>query len=60
MLDFIQKRMQKSMDKINKKMSISEEDIVEVLRDVKMSLLEADVNLEIVRAFTKEVKEMVL
>ena len=54
MLDFIQKRMQKSMDKINKKMSISEEDIVEVLRDVKMSLLEADVNLEIVRAFTKE------
>ena len=60
MLDFIQKRMQKSMDKINKKMSISEEDIVEVLRDVKMSLLEADVNLEIVRAFTKEVKEKVL
>ncbi len=60
MLDFIQKRMQKSMDKINKKMSISEEDIVEVLRDVKTSLLEADVNLEIVRAFTKEVKEKVL
>ena len=60
MLDFIQKRMQKSMDKINKKMSISEEDIVEVLRDVKMSLLEADVNLEIVRASTKEVKEKVL
>lgn len=60
MLDFIQKRMQKSMDKINKKMSISEEDIVEVLRDVKMSLLEADVNLEIVRAFTKEVKEKAL
>lgn len=60
MLDFIQKRMQKSMDKINKKMSIFEEDIVEVLRDVKMSLLEADVNLEIVRAFTKEVKEKVL
>ena len=60
MLDFIQKRMQKLMHKINKKMSISEEDIVEVLRDVKMSLLEADVNLEIVRAFTKEVKEKVL
>lgn len=60
MLDFIQKRMQKSMDKINKKMSISEEDIVEVLRDVKISLLEADVNLEIVRAFTKEIKEKVL
>ena len=60
MLDFIQKRMKKSMDKINKKMSITEEDIVEVLRDVKMSLLEADVNLEIVRAFTKEVKEKVL
>ncbi|MDD1359963.1 signal recognition particle protein [Metamycoplasma hyosynoviae] len=60
MLDFIQKRMQKSVDKINKKMSITEDDIAEILREVKLSLLEADVNLEIVRSFTKEVKEKVL
>ena len=60
MLDFIQRRMQKSMDKINKKLSITEDDITEILREVKMSLLEADVNLEIVRSFTKQVKEKVL
>ncbi|MBN4089471.1 signal recognition particle protein [Mycoplasma enhydrae] len=57
MLDFIQKRMQKSMDKINKKLSINEEDILEVLRDVKLALLEADVNLVVVKNFIKQVKE---
>ncbi|ACF07229.1 signal recognition particle [Metamycoplasma arthritidis] len=60
MLNFIQKRMQKSMDKINKKMSINEEDILEVLREVKLALLEADVNLDVVRTFTKAVKEKAL
>ncbi|WP_027122726.1 signal recognition particle protein [Metamycoplasma spumans] len=60
MLDFIQKRMQKSMQKINKKMSINEEDILEVLREVKLALLEADVNLEVVKTFTKQVKEKAL
>ncbi|BDX52697.1 signal recognition particle protein [Metamycoplasma equirhinis] len=60
MLDFIQRRMQKSMQKINKKMSINEEDIIEVLREVKLALLEADVNLEVVKVFTKQVKEKAL
>ncbi|WP_412031370.1 signal recognition particle protein [Metamycoplasma buccale] len=60
MLDFIQKRMQKSMDKINKKMSINEEDILEILREVKLALLEADVSLEVVKLFTKQVKEKAL
>lgn len=60
MLDFIQKRMQRSMDKINKKVSITEEDIIEILREVKLSLLEADVNLKVVKSFTKQVKEKAL
>lgn len=60
MLDFIQKRMQNSIQKINKKMSINEEDILEILREIKISLLEADVNLEVVKNFTKEVKAKAL
>lgn len=60
MLDFIQKRMQNSIQKINKKMSINEEDILEILREIKISLLEADVNLEVVKSFTKEVKAKAL
>ncbi|AWX69195.1 signal recognition particle protein [[Mycoplasma] anseris] len=60
MLDFIQKRMQRSMEKLNKKITIEESDILEVLREVKLALLEADVNLEVVKAFTKQVKEKAL
>ncbi|AWX42792.1 signal recognition particle [Metamycoplasma cloacale] len=60
MLDFIQKRMQRSMEKLNKKITIEEADILEVLREVKLALLEADVNLEVVKNFTKEVKEKAL
>lgn len=60
MLDFIQKRMQNSIQKINKKMSINEEDILEILREIKISLLGADVNLEVVKNFTKEVKAKAL
>ncbi|MGX9363993.1 signal recognition particle protein [Mycoplasma sp. 527] len=60
MLDFIQKRIQKSIDKINKKLSINEEDILEILREVKLALLEADVNLEVVKSFIKQVKEKAL
>ncbi|MCY2902973.1 signal recognition particle protein [Mycoplasmopsis arginini] len=56
MLDFIQRRIQKSIDKINKKLSINEEDILEILREVKLALLEADVNLEVVKSFIKQVK----
>ncbi|WP_334199160.1 signal recognition particle protein [Mycoplasma struthionis] len=56
----MQKRLQKSMQKINKKLSINEEDILEVLREVKLALLEADVNLEVVKTFTKQVKEKAL
>lgn len=60
MLNFIQKRIQKSIDKINKKLSINEEDILEILREVKLALLEADVNLEVVKLFIKQVKEKAL
>ncbi|PZV99917.1 signal recognition particle protein [Metamycoplasma auris] len=60
MLNFIQKRFQKSIDKINKKLSINEEDILEILREVKLALLEADVNLEVVKLFIKQVKEKAL
>ncbi|TNK83257.1 signal recognition particle protein [Mycoplasmopsis pullorum] len=49
--------MQKALAKISKKTTIKEEDIVEVTRDIKMALLEADVNLKIVKEFVNNVKE---
>ncbi|MDJ1645655.1 signal recognition particle protein [Mycoplasma sp. M5725] len=57
MFNFIQKRITKSIDKLSKKALVQEEDIIEVIRDIKLSLLEADVNLIVVKTFIKNVKE---
>ncbi|WP_218971828.1 signal recognition particle protein [Mycoplasmopsis pullorum] len=56
-MNFLENRMQKALAKISKKTTIKEEDIVEVTRDIKMALLEADVNLKIVKEFVNNVKE---
>ena len=57
MLDFLGKRLQKSMAKMKAKTMLSEADILEVTREIKMALLEADVNLMVVKQFIKSVKE---
>ena len=57
MLDFLGKRLQKSMSKMKAKSILKEEDILEVTREIKMALLEADVNLLVVKQFVKAVKE---
>ncbi len=57
MLDFLGKRLQKSLAKVKAKTTLSEADIVEVTRDIKMALLEADVNLLVVKTFIKSIKE---
>ncbi|UUD37001.1 signal recognition particle protein [Mycoplasmopsis californica] len=57
MFNFLANRITKSINKIAKKTLISEEDIVEVSREIKLSLLEADVNLSIVKKFVKNVRE---
>lgn len=60
MLNFLESRMQKSLAKMAKKTVINEEDILEVTRDIKMALLEADVNLKIVKEFISNVKTKTL
>lgn len=56
MLDFLGNRLQKSMSKMKAKTTLSEADILEVTREIKMALLEADVNLMVVKDFIKAVK----
>ncbi|MFV8470313.1 signal recognition particle protein [Mycoplasma sp. VS509_3] len=60
MLDFLEKRIQKSLAKMAKKTTLNEADILEVTREVKMALLEADVNLRVVKEFVNNVKEKAL
>ncbi|CAL59282.1 signal recognition particle protein [Mycoplasmopsis agalactiae] len=60
MLNFLENRIQKSIKKMASKTVVSEEDILGVTRDIKMALLEADVNLKVVKDFVANVKEKAL
>ncbi|QDF65222.1 signal recognition particle protein [Mycoplasma nasistruthionis] len=60
MLDFLEKRIQKSFAKMAKKVQVNEEDILEVTRDIKLALLEADVNLKVIKEFIANVKQKAL
>ncbi|WP_029608786.1 signal recognition particle protein [Mycoplasma simbae] len=60
MFNFLENKIQKSIQKMNKKTMVNEEDILEVTREIKMALLEADVNLKVVKDFVKNVKEKAL
>ena len=53
-------RLQEITRKLRGKARISEADLKEVLREVKIALLEADVNFKIVKEFTKVVEEKAL
>lgn len=57
MLDFLGKRLQKTLNDAGKKTTLKEEDILKITRDIKMSLLEADVNLKVVKDFVNNIKE---
>ncbi len=56
MLDFLGSRLQKSIAKMKAKTMITEEDFAEVTREIKLALLEADVNLLVVKQFINSVK----
>ncbi|MBN4083776.1 signal recognition particle protein [Mycoplasma sp. CSL10137] len=60
MVGFLEKRMQKALEKVSKKIKLDEADLVAVTREIKMALLEADVNLQVVKEFIKNVKQKVL
>ena len=53
-------RLQEITRKLSGKARISESDLKEVLREVKLALLEADVNYKIVKSFVKTIEEKAL
>ncbi|AXI39869.1 signal recognition particle protein [Bacillaceae bacterium ZC4] len=50
-------RLQKTMAKIRGKGKVSEADVKEMMREVRLALLEADVNYKVVKDFIKKVSE---
>jgi signal recognition particle subunit SRP54 len=53
-------RLQAAMGKLRKKGKVTEADVTEMMREIRLALLEADVNLQVVKQFTKEVRTRAL
>src|SRR5947208_759529 len=57
MLDSLSTRLQSIFDRLGGRGRLTEENIQEALREVRVALLEADVNFKVVRAFVDRVRE---
>jgi len=57
MFESLSDRLGGIFDKLTKRGALSEKDVGEALREVRRALIEADVALEVVRAFTDKVRE---
>jgi len=53
-------RLQMAVRRLTGRGTLNEKDIDEMLREVRLSLLEADVNFRVVRNFTNNIKEQAL
>lgn len=60
MFEELGERLDKAVSKIKGYGSITEDNISDVLREVRLALLEADVNYKVVKEFTNNVKEKAL
>ena len=60
MFENLSDRLSASLKKISGKASLTEDNIQETLREVRMALLEADVALPVVKTFVEGVKERAL
>lgn len=56
----LSERIQMSLRRITGRGKLTESDIEEMMKEIRISLLEADVNYKVVKAFTSEVKEKAL
>ena len=50
-------RLQKAMEKLRRKPKVTEADLRETMREIRLALLEADVNFAVVKDFVKKVRE---
>ncbi|WP_339021475.1 signal recognition particle protein [Spiroplasma endosymbiont of Atherix ibis] len=55
--DFLANKMKKSIEKNLKKSTLNSENVKEVLREIRLALLEADVNVDVVKRFIANVEK---
>ena len=57
MFDALSEKLQATLSGLRSRGTLSEEDVTRALREIRLALLEADVNLEVVKRFTAAVRE---
>ncbi|QWK19619.1 MAG: signal recognition particle protein [Hydrogenobacter thermophilus] len=57
MLDLLTERFSKSLSKLRGVRKLTEKQVNDILRDIRMALLEADVDYDVVKSFLKRVRE---
>src|SRR5215475_2680978 len=60
MFEQLSDRLQSTLSDVRSRGKLSESDIDSAMRDIRLALLEADVNFKVVKAFTKTLKERCL
>ncbi len=58
--DALAEKLQATLSEVRQRGTLTEQDIDRAMREIRLALLEADVNFKVVRAFTAEVKERCL
>ncbi len=57
MFEALSEKLQATLASLRSRGTLSEEDVTRALREIRLALLEADVNLEVVKRFTAAVRE---
>ncbi|HUH81625.1 MAG TPA: signal recognition particle protein [Solirubrobacteraceae bacterium] len=60
MFDALSERLQGTLADVRQRGALSEQDVDAAMREIRLALLEADVNFKVVRQFTAELKERCL
>jgi len=60
MFDQLSDRLQSTLSDVRSRGKLSESDVDSAMRDIRLALLEADVNFKVVKTFTKTLKERCL
>ncbi|HEV7918656.1 MAG TPA: signal recognition particle receptor subunit alpha, partial [Solirubrobacterales bacterium] len=57
MFEALSEKLQETLSDVRSHGKLSEDDINKAMRDIRLALLEADVNFQVVKDFTSTVKE---
>src|SRR5277367_7180047 len=60
MFDSLAEKLQGTLGELRQRGTLSEQDVDATMRDIRLALLEADVNFKVVRQFTSHLKERCL